>query len=476
VGTPAVFLDRDGTLIEDRGHLSAPGQVVFYPDTIPALRRLRGQFLLFVVTNQNGVAKGLIRLEEAQGVNDYVASRLADAGIAVRAVYCCPHQRSDGCECIKPNPYFLRRAEAEHGADLARSFVVGDHPADVELAANAGGRGIFVLSGHGEKHRAEVRVPCVQVPGISQAVDEILTDRAADVLREGGLVAFPTETVYGLGADARNERAVRRVFEVKGRPSGHPLIVHLPDAGALQNWAAALPAEARALANRYWPGPLTLIVRRGPRVSPAVTGGQETVGLRVPAHPLALAMLGKFGGGVAAPSANRFGKVSPTTADHVAADLGSDADFIVDGGPCAVGVESTIVDLSSGVPAVLRPGAVTREALEEALGQPVPTAGESAVRAPGRLETHYAPRAKVVLAAPGEVERKSGELRARGLKVAVLDLPKSAEDAARQLYALLRDADAGGVDAIVVAAPPEAGLGLAILDRLRKAAGPRPGA
>jgi len=473
MGRPAVFLDRDGTLVEDRGHLSDPSQVVFYPETVPALRRLRGQFVLFVVTNQNGVAKGVIRLEDANRVNQHIVGVLASAGIEIRDVYCCPHQRSDGCGCIKPNPFFLRKAEREHGVDLARSSVVGDHPADVELAANVGARGVFVLSGHGEKHQAEVRVPCVRVPGIADAVEEILAERAAGVLREGGLVAFPTETVYGLGADAENESAVRRIFRVKGRPSGHPLIVHLPDAGALGLWAGAVPAHAGALAERFWPGPLTLIVKRGARVSPVVTGRQDTVALRVPGHPLALGMLRKFGGGVAAPSANRFGKVSPTTADHVAADLGGDVDLIVDGGPCAVGVESTIVDLSSDRPAILRPGAVTREAVEEAIGESVAAPGQSAVRAPGRMESHYAPRAKVVLAAPEEVERKAGELRGQGLNVVVLDLPKSVEVAARHLYALLRDADARGADAVVVAAPPESGLGLAILDRLRKASGPR---
>lgn len=171
---PAVFLDRDGTLIEDRGHLGDPAQVVFFPETAPALRRLDGRFLLFIVTNQNGVAKGFTRLEDVRRVNDHVVATLRSASVEIREVYTCPHQRSDGCPCIKPNPHFLRQAEADHGIDLARSFVVGDHPADVELAANAGARGIFVLSGHGEKHRAEVRVPCDVVRGIAEAVERIV--------------------------------------------------------------------------------------------------------------------------------------------------------------------------------------------------------------------------------------------------------------------------------------------------------------
>lgn len=175
---PAVFLDRDGTLIEDRGHLGDPAQVVFFPETVSALRRLDGRFELFIVTNQNGIAKGFTTPEQVRRVNEHVVARLREEGVEIREVYTCPHQRTDGCACIKPNPYFLRKAEADHGVDLARSFVVGDHPADVELAANAGARGIYVLSGHGEKHRADVRVPCEVVAGISEAVDRIVGSRA----------------------------------------------------------------------------------------------------------------------------------------------------------------------------------------------------------------------------------------------------------------------------------------------------------
>ena len=170
----AVFLDRDGTLIEDRGHLGDPAQVVFFPDTVSALRRLADRFELFIVTNQNGIAKGFTTPEQVRRVNDHVVARLREQGVEIRDVYTCPHQRSDGCACIKPNPHFLRKAETEHAIDLSASFVVGDHPADVELAANAGARGIYVLSGHGEKHRAEVRVACEVVAGIAEAVERIV--------------------------------------------------------------------------------------------------------------------------------------------------------------------------------------------------------------------------------------------------------------------------------------------------------------
>lgn len=470
MGKPAVFLDRDGTLIEDRGPLSDPSQAVFHPGAAEALGRLGGAFEFFIVTNPNGVAKGLLRPEDVRRVNDFVVGRLAQTGVRVRDVYCCPHQRSDGCACIKPNPHFLFRARDEHGVDLERSWVVGDHPSDVELAVNAGARGIYVLTGHGEKHRGELKVACPIVPSLVEAVEEIARVHAARVLREGGLVAFPTETVYGLGADATHEAAVRRIFAVKGRPAGHPLIVHLASAESLECWAARVPPEARVLAERFWPGPLTLVLARGPRVPLVVTGGQQTVGLRVPAHPMAQALLREFGGGVAAPSANRFGRVSPTTAGHVRQDLGGEVDFILDGGPCPVGIESTIVDLSGGGPALLRPGGIPREALEEALGRPIPAAGPAGPRAPGRLEAHYAPRARVILAGGGTLEARAEELRSRGLRVEVLRLPEDSEEAARVLYARLREADARGVDAIVAAVPPEEGLGGAIADRLRKAA------
>lgn len=465
MGSPAVFLDRDGTLIEDVGHIGDPAQVAFFPETFDALRRLGGQFLLFIVTHQSGIAKGFTTADGVRRVNDFVVRRLGEEGIAIREVYCCPHQRSDGCDCIKPKPLFVRKAAADHGVDVARSFVVGDHPADVELAANTGAQGIFVLSGHGEKHRADLKVPCEIASGISEAVDRIARARAVETLRAGGLVAFPTETVYGLGADAENEEAVRGIFRVKGRPTTHPLIVHAADPWP---WAVQVPAEAERLAARFWPGPLTMILKRSARAPDAVTGGQGTLGLRVPSHPLALALLRDFGGGVAAPSANRFGRVSPTTAKHVRDDLGSDVDFIVDGGPCSVGVESTIVDLSGGEPAILRPGGVTREAIEEALGRRVPVLEKTDVRAPGQLESHYAPRAEVVVTKAEEIESRAAELRKRGLKVEVLARPE-----ARGLYAALREADGRGADVVVVGRPAEEGIGLAVADRLRKAAGPR---
>ncbi|SER17117.1 translation factor SUA5 [Lentzea xinjiangensis] len=310
------------------------------------------------------------------------------------------------------------------------------------------------------------------------------------MLRAGGLVAFPTETVYGLGANAEDPIAVARVFEVKGRPPSHPLIVHLGSADQLDDWAEDVPGAARLLAERFWPGPLTLVLRRGRRVPLEATGGLETVALRVPGHPVALALLSAFGGGVAAPSANRFGSVSPTTASHVRSELGDAVDLVLDGGPCEVGVESTIVDATADVPGVLRPGGVTREDLEAALGFPPAVHSTSRVRVPGQHPSHYAPRARVILVDPDKVVVEAELEQALGHRVgvllpasfrgtpvnahAVVQVPASMAGYARGLYGFLRELDQQGCDLIIASLPVETGLGLAIANRLHRAAGPRP--
>ncbi|MCL6667869.1 L-threonylcarbamoyladenylate synthase [Streptomyces panaciradicis] len=316
-------------------------------------------------------------------------------------------------------------------------------------------------------------------------------DKAAGVLRAGGLVGLPTETVYGLGANAEDPAAVARIFQVKGRPPSHPLIVHIGGAEQLGDWAEDVPETARLLAEHFWPGPLTLVLRRGPRVPLEATGGLETVAVRVPAHPTALALLSAFGGGVTAPSANRFGSVSPTTADDVRAELGDAVDCVLDGGPCEVGVESTIVDATGEVPSILRPGGVTREDLEAVLGHPLAVPATSDVRVPGQHPSHYAPRARVVLVEPENVVAEAERAQALGHQVGVF-LPSSYADAALKahavvpvpdsmaayahgLFGFLRDLDRQGCDLIVASLPVEEGLGLAIANRLRRAAGPRIG-
>ena len=314
-------------------------------------------------------------------------------------------------------------------------------------------------------------------PTTDPAMDPV--DTAVEVLRAGGLVGLPTETVYGLAADAANEIAVRRIFAVKGRPADHPLIVHVAVAADLGHWAASVPPSAAALADACWPGPLTLLVPKADHVLSVVTGGRDTVGVRVPAHPLATAVLTRFGGGVAAPSANRFGQVSPTTAAHVRDDLGADVDFVLDGGPCPIGVESTIVDCTVDPPQILRPGGIASEQIEALLAAAsgldsrarlAPADGPR--RASGMLASHYAPRARVELAAsPAAADARASELAAAGLAVDVLDPTRDVVAAAQQLYVWLRDADDRGLDVVVAVLPAAVGLGHAIRDRLTKAAG-----
>lgn len=302
--------------------------------------------------------------------------------------------------------------------------------------------------------------------------------QAVLALQRGGLVAFPTETVYGLGADAADEGAVAEVFRLKGRPATHPVIVHLGSVDLLEAWAAEPPAGAYRLAERFWPGPLTLIVRRREGVSDAVTGGQETVGLRVPGHPLALELLRAFGGGVAAPSANRFGRVSPTRAAHVRAEFG-DAVPVLDGGPCGIGLESTILDLSGGVPRLLRPGAVTEADLEGVLGVPVAARDERAPRASGTLARHYAPDTTTLLVAdavPVSLEadavlsRRDEPEGARAARW--LTLPDDPAVYSQRLYAALRDLDALCCSRIYIELVPETPAWAAVRDRLRRAAAP----
>jgi L-threonylcarbamoyladenylate synthase len=304
--------------------------------------------------------------------------------------------------------------------------------------------------------------------------------RAAEILRAGGLVAFPTETVYGLGADASSEAALNRLYALKRRPADHPVIVHFASAEDAFTWAREVPEAARRLAARFWPGPLTLILRRAQHAGDFVTGGQDTIGLRVPSHPVAHALLREFGGAIAAPSANRFGRVSPTRAEHVRADLGRDVELVLDGGDSEVGIESTIVDLSRGRAVLLRPGAISAAALEAALGAPLAAADAEAPRASGTLERHYAPNTPLRLVAPHELD---AEIARRGAKVAVLAfsrpdaraarwlrMPRDPAGYAHRLYAALRELDAAGCAQILVERPPEDPAWAAVRDRLGRAA------
>jgi L-threonylcarbamoyladenylate synthase len=305
--------------------------------------------------------------------------------------------------------------------------------------------------------------------------------RAAQILRSGGLVAFPTETVYGLGADASSASAMAKLYAVKRRPADHPVIVHFASADAAFGWAREVPEGARKLAKAFWPGPLTLVLKRSQKAQDFVTGGQDTVGLRVPSHPLAHELLKTFKGGIAAPSANRFGRVSPTTEVHVRDDLGGDVDLVLEGGPTEVGIESTIVDLSTGSPVLLRPGHVSREELEKVLGSPVLEKSASSPRHSGGLERHYAPRTPARLVPSYDLDKEIARLKE---KVAVLAfsrpdervdfwlrMPRDPQAYAQKLYAALRELDTAGCDAILVEGPPETPKWIAVYDRLKRACG-----
>ena len=303
--------------------------------------------------------------------------------------------------------------------------------------------------------------------------------RAAEILRAGGLVAFPTETVYGLGADASSAAAMARLYRVKGRPADHPVIVHFDSLERALAWTRDPPPEARILGERFWPGPLTLVLKRSDKAKDFVTGGQPSVGIRVPSHPIAQALLKEFGDGVAAPSANRFGHVSPTTAAHVREDLGADVDLVLDGGASEVGIESTIVDLSSGAPVLLRPGKISRAELERFVELREKT--DSSPRHSGGLERHYAPRTPARLVATHALDK---EIALLGDRVAVLAfsrpdervdfwlrMPREPEGYAQKLYAALRELDSTGCELIVIEAPPEAPEWAAVRDRLMRACG-----
>jgi len=303
--------------------------------------------------------------------------------------------------------------------------------------------------------------------------------RAAEILRAGGLVAFPTETVYGLGADASSAAAVARLYRVKGRPAEHPVIVHFASAEDAFRYARQIPPYAVKLAERFWPGPLTLILQKSDQAKDFVTGGQPTVGIRVPSHPIARQLLEAFGGGIAAPSANRFGAVSPTAAAHVRADLGGEVDLVLDGGPCEVGIESTIVDASSGKPVLLRPGRISREQLTEAIGAEVLQKSAISPRHSGGLEKHYAPRTPARLVPTHALDREIAKL---GERVAVLAfsrpdervdfwlrMPRESRAYEQKLYAALRELDGAGCELILVEAPPESPEWTAVRDRLLRA-------
>lgn len=316
-------------------------------------------------------------------------------------------------------------------------------------------------------------------------------NEAVDILRAGGTVAFPTETVYGLGADVSNPHAIQKIYSIKQRPTDHPLIVHIGDISQLSYWAEEIPESARTLAHHFWPGPLTLILQRSSRIPDCVTGGQHTVGLRMPAHPVALALLNALGPekALAAPSANRFGRISPTSAEHVRQELGSNVDLILDGGACKVGLESTIISFHDRFPHILRPGGITASALETALQSPFLLAtANPVIRTSGSLPSHYAPATPLRIHSTEQMVQHASALGAQNSRILVLtwsgmdftsfsahasieihSMPADPILYGRQLYATLRQFDQAGFDYLLVEAPPDRPDWLAITDRLQRA-------
>jgi L-threonylcarbamoyladenylate synthase len=323
-------------------------------------------------------------------------------------------------------------------------------------------------------------------PEVQSAIES-----AAAILRKGGVVALPTETVYGLAADASNPDAIKRIFTIKGRPADHPLIVHIADKSELNYWASDVPESAQLLASHFWPGPLTLILHRSPHVSNSITGGQDTVGLRIPNHPLTLDVLRAMGphAAVAAPSANRYGRISPTTAAHVKEELGNNVDYILDGGPCQVGLESTIVSCISDKVTILRPGGIPVSAIEAVLKHSVEVVESStaSIRVSGSVLSHYAPRTPLELLPHKELLARAQTLTKQGVRVATLEwsapdevnsrqadfartgMPNNAAEYGQQLYATLRQLDNEHFDRLLAETPPATSEWLAVTDRLLRA-------
>lgn len=495
----AVFLDRDGTLIEDVGILKNPEDIKLYPGTTEALKLLQERYMLFVVTNQTWVSRGELSMADVETVNGKLDRVFSEHGIHIEKWYVCPHEKDNECECRKPGDAFLREAAGNFGLDLGHSFIIGDHPHDVITGRSLGVFGLYVLTGHGRKHLHELDGESLIFHSLRNAAGWIMDHpnsaadleqavfRGADALRGGGLVAFPTETVYGLGADALNPDAVRKIFTAKQRPLYNPLIVHVSDRKQVQLLVDELPDLAAKLMNRFWPGPLTLVMPKSSRVPDIVTAGNPTVAVRMPAHHLALELIAEAGTPVAAPSANSFGRTSPTTAEHVREQLEGRYDVLIDGGACQVGVESTVLSLIGRKPKILRHGGVTREAIESMVGpvttleeeQPEEDQGKRTLHSPGMLPSHYAPRTPVRLytvfphelltdAEVGFLLLQPSEKDISG-PVEVLSVSGDLSEAATNLYAALLRLDSAGLRLIVSHPFPGNNIGAAINDRLTRA-------
>lgn len=491
---PAVFLDRDGTLIEDVGVLRHPGQIRLFPDTIEALRLLDKNYLLFVISNQPGISRKQVTCRQVTGLNLALDDILRKNNIRIQKWFVYPHVRTEECRCIKPNPFFLQQAAAEYGIDLAHSFMIGDHPHDVYTGDPVGVFGLYLLTGHGIRHIDDLSSEKLVFHSIGHAaawitkhprhkedLEESLRNGAA-IVKNGGLVAFPTETVYGLGADASNPQAVARIYEAKGRPLHNPLIVHISDIEQLESLVDDIPLTARSLIDLFWPGPLTLVFRKKRCVPDIVTAGHPTVAVRMPIHPLAAKLIRLSETPIAAPSANIFGRTSATSASHVLEQLHNACDILIDGGACRIGLESTVVSVVDRKLALLRPGSLSIEELEMAAGTDIftgaPVTDPDKMQSPGMLTSHYQTVTPLYITNDALYFSDRPDVgillfenthRAFAGPVRTLSPSGNLKEAAANLYTAMRSLDSLGLYAIVAELLPEKGLGFAINDRLRKA-------
>lgn len=485
----AVFLDRDGTIIEDRGSIKDNSQVEFLPGAFEALRKLQKHFLLFIVTNQD---PSNLTDNQVAGVNRFVCDQLENEGIKIQEIYACNHLKKSNCKCRKPSPFFLRKAAQEYDLDLSGSYVIGDHLSDIYLAHNAGAKGIYVLTGHGQRHLEDVPMGTTILPSLPYAVEKILSNpelgfctknqikRAAQAIQSGQPVAFPTETVYGLGANAYDENAVNKIYDLKKRPYKNPLIVHIAGIEQLESCAAEIPEKAYLLTRQLWPGPLTIVLKKKRCIPDIVTSGLDSVAIRMPDHRVALSLITNSGVPIAAPSANRFGYISPTTAQHVKEQFEDDL-CVLNGGQCRVGIESTIISFLEEDPVLLRLGGIGLERIESVIGavREAPSHEETPL-SPGRLPKHYAPRTPLILTdAPESLiseHNKVGLLTFSSkcntelyTAVEVLSKSKDLDEAASNLYAALQRLDKLNLDRIFVTPVADNGIGKAINDRLFRA-------
>jgi L-threonylcarbamoyladenylate synthase len=487
---PAIFLDRDGTLIEDKGVITSPEQIHLFDDTVESLLMLQQKYKLFVVTNQPGISQKKVSFEQVEILNQHINEILKNQGIHIEKWYVCPHERKENCKCIKPNPTFLLQATQEFNISLSHSVFIGDHPHDVTTGEAVGAFGIYLLTGHGHKHLDELPVEKLVFHNLSEATKWILEhpnheldfyksiQAGANAIKEGGLVVFPTETVYGIGADAFNPKAVVNIFSVKKRPLHDPLIVHISDKSQVYSLVNQLPKQAELLMEHFWPGPLTLVLPKSDIVPDIVTAGLSTVAVRMPQSPWSQELIRLAGTPIAAPSANSFGSTSPTTAGHVRDQLSKGYKVLINGGTCRVGIESTVVSFINNRIEILRPGGISKESIESFIGSIHETSTKHNFASPGMMSKHYAPSTPFVLSENidsysdtknvGLILFQNTPKNFQGV-VKYLSFDGDDKEAAANLYGTIRNLDKMGLSCIIAQMVPNEGLGVAINDRLKRA-------